>query len=217
MRAVAAPLLAVYLSMARALPVTARDILAQVEFASGAGVLRDVIVLASDTGAPLLDKLSLYDASAVMTGPDRTRLNAMLAVAQRRIMPPAAALALEPPSVHTYDRDRTDGVESDQGYRIHRLSSQSLLQRPSRARRATDTRPPTGGGSPAAARGTNTRRSATQRPAILRLETPPEWADGDGQSAAQGSAHKGVRTPRSGAICGRPAWRRRPASIGSPA
>src|SRR5258706_10823650 len=83
-RAAAAPLLAVYLSMARPLPVTARDILAQAELASGARVLRDVVREAHDTSAPLADKIALYGASAVMAAPDRSRLEGMLAVVQRR-------------------------------------------------------------------------------------------------------------------------------------
>jgi hypothetical protein len=83
-RAAAAPLLAVYLSMARPLPVTARDILAQAELASGAGVIRDVVREAQDASAPLADKIALYGASAVMATPDRARLAGMLEVVQRR-------------------------------------------------------------------------------------------------------------------------------------
>src|SRR5260370_8544 len=83
-RAAAAPLLAVYLSMARPLPVTARDILAQAELASGAGVLRDRVREAQDGSAPLADKIALYGASAVMATPDRARLDGMLAVVQHR-------------------------------------------------------------------------------------------------------------------------------------
>src|SRR6476659_4566123 len=45
-RALAAPLLSVYLAMARPLPVTARDILAQVELASGLGLIRDAVTFA---------------------------------------------------------------------------------------------------------------------------------------------------------------------------
>lgn len=79
-RAAAAPLLAVYLSMARPLPVTARDILAQAELASGAGVIRDVVRVAQDGAAPLDEKMALYGASAVMSHDDRRRLDAMLDV-----------------------------------------------------------------------------------------------------------------------------------------
>jgi hypothetical protein len=83
-RAAAAPLLAVYLSMARPLPVTARDILAQTELASGAGVLRDVVSIANDASAPLADKVSIYGASAVMAPAERSRLDTLLAVVQQR-------------------------------------------------------------------------------------------------------------------------------------
>ena len=79
-RGLTAPLLAVYLSMARPLPVTERDILYQVEFASGAGVIRDVVRLANDPDAPLARKLALYRASAQMSAEDGARLDAMIAV-----------------------------------------------------------------------------------------------------------------------------------------
>ncbi len=52
-RALAAPLLSVYLAMARPLPVTARDILAQVELASGLGLIRDAVTIANDASASL--------------------------------------------------------------------------------------------------------------------------------------------------------------------
>jgi hypothetical protein len=48
--ALAAPLLSVYLAMARPLPVTARDFLAQVELASGLGLIRDAVTSANDAG-----------------------------------------------------------------------------------------------------------------------------------------------------------------------
>ncbi len=93
-RAAAAPLLAVYLSMARPLPVTARDILAQAELASGAGVIRDVVREAQDQGAPLAHKIALYGASAVMRPDDRERLHAMLGVVQ--VQTPAAGVIITP-------------------------------------------------------------------------------------------------------------------------
>jgi hypothetical protein len=65
-RALAAPLLSVYLAMARPLPVTARDILAQVELASGLGLIRDAVTIANDAGASLSQKVALFGASAVM-------------------------------------------------------------------------------------------------------------------------------------------------------
>jgi len=83
-RALAAPLLSVYLSMARPLPVTSRDILYQAELAAGQGVIRDVVEVASDQGAPLAEKMALYGASATMTEHDRERLDGMIAAVERR-------------------------------------------------------------------------------------------------------------------------------------
>ena len=75
----AAPLLSVYLAMARPLPVTARDILAQVELASGLGLIRDAVTIANDASASLEQKVALFGASAVMTPQDRERLDGLLA------------------------------------------------------------------------------------------------------------------------------------------
>lgn len=94
-RALSAPLVAVYLSLARSLPVSARDILAQVELATGRGVVRDMVRIAGDSAAPLERKLSLYSASSVMTPEDSARLAALIAVEQatRAQEIPDAALA----------------------------------------------------------------------------------------------------------------------------
>jgi hypothetical protein len=86
--------LSVYLAMARPLPVTARDILAQVELASGLGLIRDAVTIANDASASLSQKVALFGASAVMTPQDRQRLDGLLAAVERQhacIMP-----ALEP-------------------------------------------------------------------------------------------------------------------------
>ncbi len=83
-RACAAPLLSVYLSMARPLPVGPRHILYQVELASGKGVIRDVVTVANDTNAPLPQKIALYGVSAVMLPQDRARLDSMVAVIQHQ-------------------------------------------------------------------------------------------------------------------------------------
>lgn len=80
-RACAAPLLAVYLSMARPVPITARDILAQSELAAGKGLIRDVLTVASDPAAPLAEKAGLFGAVAIMGEDDRKRLDALLKVA----------------------------------------------------------------------------------------------------------------------------------------
>jgi hypothetical protein len=90
-RALAAPLLSVYLAMARPLPVTARDILAQVELASGLGLIRDAVTIANDASASLTQKVALFGASAVMTPQDRQRLEGLLsAVEAQQLSPPAA-------------------------------------------------------------------------------------------------------------------------------
>jgi hypothetical protein len=95
-RALAAPLLSVYLAMARPLPVTARDILAQVELASGLGLIRDAVTIANDASASLAQKVALFGASAVMTPQDRQRLDGLLSAveAQRQ----RSGLAIPPPS-----------------------------------------------------------------------------------------------------------------------
>jgi hypothetical protein len=91
-RAVAAPLLSVYLSMARPHPVTPRDILHQAELAQGIQLVRDVLRVAQDPGASLADKMRLYGASAHMADADRARLEGMIAVVQDRIAPSIAGV-----------------------------------------------------------------------------------------------------------------------------
>src|SRR5690242_6811674 len=81
-RALAAPLLSVYLAMARPLPVTARVILAQVELASGLGLIRDAVTIANDASASLSQKVALFGASAVMTPQDRMRLDGLLSAVE---------------------------------------------------------------------------------------------------------------------------------------
>lgn len=84
-RAASASLLSIYLSMARPLPVTSRDILYQAELASGAGLIRDVVREANDRDASLAEKMELYSASAIMTPPDRERLDTMISVMRHRV------------------------------------------------------------------------------------------------------------------------------------
>ncbi len=106
-RALAAPLLSVYLAMARPLPVTARDILAQVELASGLGLIRDAVTIANDASASLGQKVALFGASAVMTSQDRERLDGLLAAVERQQQTASKVThepALAPP------RSSADGV-----------------------------------------------------------------------------------------------------------
>jgi hypothetical protein len=80
-RALSAPLLAPYLSLAKPLPVTAADLLGQVELASGRGLLSDVVAVANGQAislAGLEQKIRLYGASAILTPEDRTRLDHMI-------------------------------------------------------------------------------------------------------------------------------------------
>jgi hypothetical protein len=82
-RALAAPSLPVYLAMARPLPVTARDILARVELASGLGVIRDAVTIANDASASLSQKVARFDALALVTLEARERLGGLLAAVER--------------------------------------------------------------------------------------------------------------------------------------
>src|SRR6476660_4277254 len=73
--------------MARPLPVTARDILAQVELASGLGLIRDAVTIANDASASLSQKVALFGASAVMMSQDRERLDGLLAAVEAQHSP----------------------------------------------------------------------------------------------------------------------------------
>jgi hypothetical protein len=77
-RAVAAPLCAAYLSMARPLPVGPRDVAYQASLAAGKGVVRDVTTLAGDPTAPLSRKVRIYNAASVMSAADRERFASII-------------------------------------------------------------------------------------------------------------------------------------------
>lgn len=77
-RAVAAPIMAVYLSLARTLPISARDINTQVESVTGRGVLVEMTRIADDPSATTERKVALYRASAIMDDVDKSRLDAIL-------------------------------------------------------------------------------------------------------------------------------------------
>jgi hypothetical protein len=150
-RAGAAPLLSVYLSMARSLPVTARDILYQAELAAGQGVIRDVVMVAADAGAPLADKMSLYGAAAVMSASDRMRLDGMIAAVEQRATTGQGGTNTLP--------DRASGTD---GQRSALQGHSGGSERPY----------PTGPGSPM---GSNPAAVASERPhraASIRLMDP---------------------------------------------
>jgi len=90
-RALAAPLLPAYLAIARPLPVTARDMLAQVELASGLGLIQDAVTIANDASASLAQKVALFGALAMMTEQDRERLDGLLAAVEAQRGPRGAA------------------------------------------------------------------------------------------------------------------------------
>jgi hypothetical protein len=134
-RALAAPLLSVYLTMARPLPVTARDILAQVELASGLGLIRDAVTIANDASASLSQKVALFGASAVMTPQDHERLDGLLAAveaAQRQ----TAALdtpARQPSAAATPDATEVATSESPFALNDAHRSGQNGSRSPSSA------------------------------------------------------------------------------------
>jgi hypothetical protein len=84
-RALAVPLLSVYLSLARALPVTGRDILQLAERLAAEGVLRDIAHIAADPAASLADKLSIYGPVAVNAPEDDARLARLFEAAKNRL------------------------------------------------------------------------------------------------------------------------------------
>ena len=81
-RAAAAPLLSVYLSMARTIPISARDVLYQAELIAGRGVLRHVTELANNPEASLSELLAMYRAAGDTSETDDQRLVALIAAVQ---------------------------------------------------------------------------------------------------------------------------------------
>jgi hypothetical protein len=143
-RAVSAPLVAVYLSLARTLPVSARDIIASVELATGRGVVRDMTAIAADPTASLERKLSLYRASSAMTAADSERLAALIATERAT----RAIGSVDPARVI----DASEPSET-------RLSAPGGSEQSSHTRMAED-RPLTGPGSPAVASKPAARRGS---------------------------------------------------------
>lgn len=90
-RAAAAPLLSVYLAMARTIPVSARDVLYQAELIAGRGVLRHVTELANNPEASLAELLAMYRAAGDTSETDDQRLVALIAAVQpdQATIPPA--------------------------------------------------------------------------------------------------------------------------------
>lgn len=182
-RGSAAPLLSVYLSMARPLPVTSRDILYQAELAAGQGVIRDVVEAASDGAAPLAEKMALYGAAATMTAQDRGRLDEMIR---------AVGLRGVTSSPSTPDRGPT-GPGSPIGAPVISEAEKPMaghviaLPRPSTSRRKTAARARSSMG--VRTRGVRTPAASLSYEAQARTA----WADGaqsiDRMKAATGMSH----------------------------
>ena len=102
-----APVLSIYLSLRRRLPVSSEDIRYQAELASSRTVVHDVVTVSNDASASLDEKMALYTASANMTPRERERLEQITAVARRRLQAeqPAttAAAAAAPNSMSEAD------------------------------------------------------------------------------------------------------------------
>lgn len=190
-RALAAPLFAAYLSMARPLPVAPRDVAYQAALASGKGVVRDVATLAADASAPLRRKVRIYTASALMSGHDRARFNDIIeAVALEDAPAPAsAAPALEDAPTAPAQPAPPSGPDTG------------------------PQRPPTGPGSPAALApiGGPSREqiAAAEQLAETWRGWPPERQTARRTATRPAASAAGVRTPRaSSARRSQPAERR---------
>lgn len=110
LRGVVAPLFGVYLSLAQPLPVGSRDVLYQVEYGAGTGLIRDATALANDPHAPLERKAQLYDAAASMKPTDREQLQKVIAV-----LAAASAPRTEVDATSRHDRSRVRPHASPEG------------------------------------------------------------------------------------------------------
>jgi hypothetical protein len=177
-RALAAPLLAVYLSTARAVPVTARDMLAYAELSAGGGVLRDIVKAANDHSIDLprfAYKMKLFGASAVMIPEDRARLQSMIAAV-------AEGTGSVGHSTHTQE-----GTQSaDTANPFSRVEPLEPSESP------PNDKPPTGPGSPTASpvRTDDSAAEKTKTSAAIRLVSGRQQ-----RVATRGSNRRPVRTP----------------------
>jgi hypothetical protein len=110
LRGIAAPLFGVYLSLAQPLPVGPRDVLYQVEYGAGAGLIRDAATLANDSHAPLERKAQLYDASASMRPSDREQLQKVI-----EVLAAASARRTEADATSHHDTTRAQSHASAEG------------------------------------------------------------------------------------------------------
>lgn len=90
-RAIAAPFLAVYLSLARPIPIGAPDMLHMAGMAAGKGLITDVTLVASDPAASIARKAEIFGAASLMAPRDRSRLDGLITVLQPKAAPTIAA------------------------------------------------------------------------------------------------------------------------------
>ena len=83
-RGFVAPLLSVYLNMARAIPSGVADIAYHSFLGAGQGVVRDIIHIANDPGASLAEKAELMAASAYINSNEQAQLDRLIETARRR-------------------------------------------------------------------------------------------------------------------------------------
>jgi hypothetical protein len=167
-RALAAPLFAAYLSMARPIPVGPRDVAYQAALASGKGVVHDVAVLAADPSAPLERKVQIFRAASTMTVHDRAKFDGII------------------------EAVRLDGT----GTNTLALPAPASLALPAALQDAQQAplvppRPPTGPGAPAAATARSSRSERQEATTILTLGPDRRPAR---RAAARGSNPRRVRT-----------------------
>lgn len=186
-RAIAWPLLAAYLSMARPLPVGPRDVAYHTALASGKGVIRDVATLAADPSAPLQRKVRIYKASATMSRDDLRRFEDIVdaVTADEPVSPPqliTAEHALETvrrelqlnPQHYLPEPDRTPDPPTDGGTPVPSAPVASKLPTPI---------------APAVANVTPLRRGMGRRPRQDKRTT----ARANARSGRRGTAEKRVR------------------------
>lgn len=123
-RAGSAPLLSVYLALSQPLPVTSRDIMAQVELTQGRSLIRDFVVEAANPDVTLADKLAMYKAST-------QGLDALLAAAQARHSAPVIVDSTPPPT-----DGGTPATLASADRPIHMLPAPAKRRKPAQRRRA---------------------------------------------------------------------------------
>lgn len=165
-RGITGPLIAIYLQMARPLPVSARDILYKTELASGKAVITHAVRIASDPDVGLGESARIYRASAQAAPADRARLDELvdaLGEPQRMGLVIEAEGDLPPPTgpgTPLVARGYTGGVKGGEG-----MGERALVRlTPNSGGRRARVASPDGSGSRTAAAATAVAARPTARP-----------------------------------------------------